>query len=300
MEKPYLLHFATPGARVSPFDVNMAYDAGWNAVIPYSGVGLEDIAGFTQDAIFSRGPKGVKHTGIFIGGRDPMLAVSMLNAARKAMVPPFEVSVFADPSGAYTTAAAMIAAVEKILAGSHGSTLAGRRVTVFGGTGPVGMTAAVLAAQAGADVTLPGHDGLFSAQSAAKAIQASFGLTVRAVDGSSDDTKAALVADTEVALATAKAGVQVLGSGHLALAARLMVAADINAVPPAGIDGIGLMDYGKPLAAASGHAMGIGPLAIGNIKYKVQQALLKAMLRTDSPLYLGFDECLHEARSHAT
>jgi len=299
MEKPYLLHFATPGTRVSPFDVNMAYDAGWNAVIPYSGVGLEDIASFTQDAIFSRGPKGVKHTGIFIGGRDPMLAAGMLDAARKAMVPPFEVSVFADPSGAFTTAAAMIAAVEKALAGPHGSTLAGRRVTVFGGTGPVGMIAAVLAAQAGAEVTIPGHDGLFRAQSAAEAIQARFGVTVHPIDASSDEAKAALIADTEVALATAKAGVQVLGPAHLAHAARLMVAADINAVPPAGIEGIGVMDDGKPLAAASGHAVGIGPLAIGNIKYKVQQGLLQAMLHTDSPLYLGFADCLREARLHA-
>ncbi len=299
MEKPYLLHFATPGERVSPFDVNMAYDAGWNAVIPYAGVGLEDIAGFTQDAIFSRGPKGVKHTGIFIGGRDPMLAADMLDAARKAMVPPFEVSVFADPSGAFTTAAAMIAAVEKALAVAHGSTLAGRRVTVFGGTGPVGMTAAILAAQAGADVTLPGHDGLFRAQSAVDAIQARFGVTIRPADARSGTAKAALVADTEVALATAKAGVQVLGPEQLALAARLMVAADLNAVPPAGIEGIGVMDDGKPLAAASGHARGIGPLAIGNVKYKIQQGLLKAMLRTDSPLYLGFAECLHEARLHA-
>lgn len=299
MEKPYLLHFATPDARVSPFDVNMAYDAGWNAVIPYAGVGLEDIASFTQDAIFSRGPKGVKHTGIFIGGRDPMLAADMLDAARKAMVPPFEVSVFADPSGAYTTAAAMIAAVEKSLAVSHGSTLTGRRVTVFGGTGPVGMTAAILAAQAGADVTLPGHDGLPRAQTATEAIKARFGVSIRPVDASSDAAKTALVADTEVALATAKAGIQVLGPEHLALAARLMVAADLNAVPPAGIEGIGIMDDGKPLVAASGHAMGIGPLAIGNIKYKLQQGLLQAMLRTDSPLYLGFAECLREARSHA-
>lgn len=299
MGKPYLLHFATPGERVSPFDVNMAYDAGWNAVIPYAGVGLKDIAGFVQDAIFSRGPKGVKHTGIFIGGRDPVLAADMLDAAREAMVPPFEVSVFADPSGAFTTAAAMIAAVEKALAGSHDSALAGRRVTVFGGTGPVGMIVAVLAAQAGADVTLPGHDGVAHAQSTAEAIQARFGVTVHPIDARSDDAKAAIIANTEVALATAKAGIQVLGPGHLAQAARLMVAADINAVPPAGIDGIGVMDNGKPLAAASGQAVGIGPLAIGNIKYKVQQGLLQAMLKTDSPLYLGFSECLREARLHA-
>ncbi|MHB1085134.1 MAG: NAD(P)-dependent methylenetetrahydromethanopterin dehydrogenase [Thiobacillus sp.] len=298
MGKPYLLHFATPDMRVSPFDVNMAYDAGWNAVIPYSGVGLEEISGFTQDAIFSRGPKGVKHTGIFIGGRDPVLAADMLDSARKAMVPPFEVSVFADPSGAYTTAAAMIAMVEKSLSVTHETSLSGRRVVVFGGIGPVGMTAAILAAQAGADVTIPGHDGLPRAQAAADSIQARFGLAVHAVDASTEARKSALIAETEVVLATAKAGVQVLSADHLSLASGLMVAADINAVPPAGIEGIGVMDSGLILAAASGCAVGIGPLAIGNIKYKVEQRLLQAMLSTGSPLYLGFLECLQEARSH--
>lgn len=296
MEKPYLLHFATPGNRVSPFDVNMAYDAGWNAVIPYAGVGLDEIADFTQDAIFSRGPKGAKRTGIFIGGRDAVLASDMLKRARKAMVPPFEVSVFADPSGAFTTAAAMIAKVEQALAKHHDQTLTGRRVAIFGGTGPVGMVAAVLAAQAGAEVTLPGHDGLARARAAADLINTRFGLQVRAVDGSGETDKLALLAESEVALATAKAGVQVLTAAHLTQAAQLRVAADINAVPPAGIAGIGVMDDATPLMAASGCAVGIGPLAIGNIKYQVQQALLQAMLSTEKPVYLGFAEAFIEAR----
>lgn len=299
MEKPYLLHFATPGARVSPFDVNMAYDAGWNAVIPYAGVGLADIAGFTQDAIFSRGPKGVKRTGIFIGGRDAVLATDMLDAARRAMVPPFEVSVFADPSGAYTTAAAMIAKVEQALAQAHGTTLDGRRVVVFGGTGPVGMTAAVLAARAGARVTIPGHDGLARASEAADLLNGRFGVDIQAADASSDAAKHALLAETEVALATAKAGVQVLGAAHLGRATALLAAADINAVPPAGVEGIGFMDDAAPLSAAAGKAVGIGPLAIGNVKYKVQQGLLQKMLAAGSPLYLGFPDCLDEARLHA-
>ena len=33
-------------------------------------VKLEEVNGLVQDAIFSRGPSGVKRTGIFIGGRD--------------------------------------------------------------------------------------------------------------------------------------------------------------------------------------------------------------------------------------
>ena len=43
MEKPYILHMLTPGTNVSPFDVNMALDAGYHAVIPYTGVTLEEV-----------------------------------------------------------------------------------------------------------------------------------------------------------------------------------------------------------------------------------------------------------------
>src|SRR3546814_14225855 len=50
---------------------------------------------------------------VFIGGRNAVLALDMLGAARKAMVPPFEISVFADPAGSFTTAAAMVACVER-------------------------------------------------------------------------------------------------------------------------------------------------------------------------------------------
>ena len=100
---------------------------------------LEEVAGLTQDAIFSRGPKGVARTGIFLGGRDVHLALDMLAASRAAMVPPFEVSVFADPSGAFTTAAAMVGAGEGCLRRSHGIGLATSRCLIFGGTGAGGL-----------------------------------------------------------------------------------------------------------------------------------------------------------------
>lgn len=299
MDKPYLLHFATPGARVSPFDVNMAYDAGWDAVIPYAGVGQDDIAGFTQDAIFSRGPSGARRTGLFIGGRDAFLAADMLDAARGAMVPPFEVSVFADPSGAYTTAAAMLAKVERVLARSFDQPLRGRDVLVLGGTGPVGVVVATLAAQAGARVRIASHQGASHAMPVCEALRRRFGLETEPVDSADRDTRVRLVAEAEVVLAVARAGVQVLGRGELGQARRLRIAADLNAVPPAGIETVGVGDDARPIEATSGQerpALGIGALAIGNVKYRVQQSLLRQMRETDKPVYLGFAQCLDEAR----
>ena len=150
MERPYILHMFTPGRQMSPFDINMAADAGYQIIVPYCEVGVDGIAGLTQDTIFSRGPKGVARTGIFIGGRDALLAADMLERAKAAMFKPFVVSLMADPSGAYTTAAAMVACVEAALQQQHAQGLQGQRVVVLGGTGPVGRIAGVIAAQAGA------------------------------------------------------------------------------------------------------------------------------------------------------
>ena len=97
-----------------------------------------------------------------------------------------------------------------------------------------------------------------------------------------------------VAAATAAAGVQVMSADEVAGAARLLVAADVNAVPPEGIAGVGVMDKGKPIAGTQ--AVGIGALAVGNVKYQVENGLLVAMRQADKPLYLGFREAFAKAR----
>src|SRR5258706_14826694 len=99
MEKPHILHLFTPMAQASPFDVNMAYDAGYDAVVPYTQVVLDQVAALTQDAIFSRGPKGAKRTGIFVGGGQKKVAADMLIAAANALVPQFERSVVVATDG---------------------------------------------------------------------------------------------------------------------------------------------------------------------------------------------------------
>lgn len=299
MENPLILHLFTPAAQASPFDVNMAYDAGYDAVTPYTGVTLAEVAALTQDAIFSRGPKRVRRTGIFIGGRDIELALDMLAAAKKAMVPPFEVSVFADPSGAFTTAAAVVACVERQLRDKHGAELRGRRVLVLGGTGPVGTAAAALAAQEGAAVELASHTTLERAKASCDRIQARYGLRVEPVLADAARL-AGRIGATEAIIAAAKAGAEVVPASALASAKALLVAADVNAVPPAGIAGVGVNDDGAKLgAAASGKALGIGALAIGNVKYQVERSLFQAMCAAEKPLTLDFRAAFAKAREFA-
>ncbi len=294
MERSHILHMFTPSRQMSPFDINMAVDAGYQVVVPYCGVSVDEITGLTQDAIFSRGPKGVRATGIFIGGRDVVLAADMLDAARKAMVPPFEVSVIADPSGSYTTAAALVACVEEQLRKVHGTTFDGRKVLIFGGTGTVGRIAGVLASSLGAAVTLGSHREQAKAEQAAQETAARFGCTLRGAALGTAAARGAALAEAEVVLATAAAGVQVVSADERAAASHLMVAADVNAVPPEGIAGVGVMDQGKALPG--GRAVGIGALAVGKVKYEVENGLLVSMRSADKPLYLGFREAFDKAR----
>lgn len=298
MEKRSVIHMFDPMPHNSPFDVNMAVDAGFDVVIPYSQAKLEHIHGLVQDAIFSRGPAGVKRTAIFIGGRDMGLAMDMIRAAKRAMVPPFEVSVFADPSGAFTTAAALVACVEREIKSKHGLDLRGLNAVVFGGTGPVGIATGVIASLCGAETALVDHLSVDTALEAAREYNGLFGTRLRGTRASSEADKAHLLATADVVFCTAKAGIQVLGANVLAKATKLKVAGDVNAVPPLGIEGIKLKDSGRPLIHAlnSPGAVGVGALAAGDVKYKLQQEMLRFMLETEKPVYLDFREAFEKAR----
>ncbi len=293
--KRSILHMLDPMPNNSPFDVNMALDAGFDVLMPYSNVKLDSIYALTQDTIFSRGPAGVKKTGIFIGGRDMALAIEMLETAKDAMVPPFEISVFADPSGAFTTAAALVACVERELKTKHNKALKDCKALVFGGTGPVGIATGVIASLAGADTTLVDHLSIDAAEDISKEYNRRFNSQLKGEKAENNKEKIALLSDVDIIFCTAKAGIQVLSTDVLKQAKQLKVAGDVNAVPPLGIEGINVNDFGVPLATFE-DAVGVGSLAVGNIKYRLQQMLLESMLTTEKPLYLDFRDAFVKAR----
>ena len=298
MAKRSILHMLDPMPNNSPFDINMALDAGFDVLIPYSNVKLDSIYGLTQDAIFSRSPSGVKRTGLFIGGRDLGLAMDMLNASKQAIVKPFEVSVFADPSGSFTTAAALVTCAEKQIQEKHGQPLNNCSVVIFGGTGPVGIATGIIASLAGAEVTITDHLSIDTAMDVATAYNRRFNCTIKGALASSESDKARLIATTDIIFCTAKAGIQVLSANVLKEAKQLKVAGDVNAVPPVGIEGIKNNDYGTPLihATNSPGAVGIGALAIGNVKFQLQHELLKAIIGPEQPLFIDFRYAFEKAR----
>ncbi|MDB5337874.1 MAG: mtdA, partial [Planctomycetaceae bacterium] len=65
--KTILMQFDTD-ARPSTFDRVVAVDAGADELFSYGGISPENVTGLVHGAIFTRGPKDLKHTAIFIGG----------------------------------------------------------------------------------------------------------------------------------------------------------------------------------------------------------------------------------------
>ena len=292
MQKENILHMFSPQQNVSPFDVNMACDAGYDLVIPYTNVNLTDIKGLVQDAIFSRSVSNAKKTGVFICGKDASLALDMMNIAKDSMIPPFEISVFPDPAGSFTTAAAMVACTEKTLKEKYNTNFEGKNIVIYGGKGIVGGISAIMCAQNGANCSIIGYDGIQNVKKKSEEYKSRFDVDIIPKDGSTDELNASYLPEADIIFCAARAGTQVISLEQLK-STKAIVISDVNAVPPAGLEGVGLKDDDKEHPCG---ALSIGPLTSGDIKVKTQYKMFEKMCQTDKPLYLNFNEALTTAR----
>jgi len=275
-ESPYLLFFLDTDKMASPFDVCMAYDAGFNAVIPYGNVSSEDARRIVQDAMFSRGPKGVKHTCFFIGGKDYAKAEEISEIIRNVMFPPFETSIIVDPAGAYTTAAAAVAKLEEALASKKLGNLKDKTCAVFG-TGAVGRIIAVLLTRLGCEVMILSlnpkrADGDEYAAEVAESLRKRYGANVEGVFASTSVKKLDVLKKAEVVFCAGTEGVRVIEKNLLQKLKFMKVIADINAIPPLGLEGMKLNDDMREIVPG---IFGIGALTIGRLKHSIEKEMLR-------------------------
>jgi hypothetical protein len=265
-----------PDKHPSAFDRIVAYDAGADDVLSYGGVVPGDVAPLVHGALFTRGPGDLRHSAVWVGGSDVAAGEGLLEAARKAFFGPFRVSLMMDANGCNTTAAAAVARLAGIL------DLKGKRVTILAGTGPVGVRAAVLFAREGAPVTLTSRS-LERARAAAAQLQARFGVQVTPVEVRDEASVARALDGAEVGLTAGAAGTTLLRRDVWARHPTLVALADVNAVPPLGIEGIEATDKG---AAREGKVV-FGALGIGSLKMKVHKACVARLFeRNDEVLDL--------------
>jgi methylene-tetrahydromethanopterin dehydrogenase len=202
------------------------------------------------------------------------------------MVPPFEISVFADPAGSFTTAAAMVACAKSALQEKFKTDLKDKRVVVYGGTGVVAFASAVIATTDGARAILVGYDGPERVRRLTMEANARFEVDLGYADGTTEEQKAELAREADIIFTAGPAGRQLLSLDQIKPAKELKVVADVNAVPPLGVEGVGVKDNGAPIEGTS--AVGIGALAIGDVKYKTESGLFKEMIEAKKPVYLDF------------
>jgi methylene-tetrahydromethanopterin dehydrogenase len=171
-------------------------------------------------------------------------------------------------------------------------------VAVFGGTGVVAFASAVIAAMDGASSTLIGYDGPERVRKLAEEARARFEVDIGYADGSTEEQKSALARDAEIIFAAGPAGRRLLTLDQLKEAKSLLVATDVNAVPPSGVEGVGVKDNAKPISGLK--AVGIGALAVGNVKYQTEAGLFKQMIKSKKPLYLDFRDAYALAQKLAS
>ena len=247
----------------SVFDRVVALDAGADEVMSYGGVTEDAVRDLVHGAIFTRGPRDLRNTAIFIGGADMAAGERLLAAVRKAFFGPMSVSVMLDSNGSNTTA---VAAVAKLKQGA--GTLYGRRAVVTAGTGPVGVRAAGLLAMSGANVTITSRRQ--EGHALVDGICRRFGGTVRAATMPDSSYAAAVLEGAELLLNAGPAGVQIVPRSAWAGRPGLLVAADVNAVPPPGVEGIDVRDDG---VGREGLTV-FGALGVGGLKMKLHKACI--------------------------
>lgn len=249
--------------RPSVFDRVVALDGGADEVMSYGAVDEGAVRDLVHGAIFTRGLKDLRNTAIFIGGTDMAAGERLLVAARNAFFGPMRVSVMLDSNGSNTTA---VAAVAKLQQGA--GALEGLRAMVTAGTGPVGVRAAGLLVKSGASVTMTSRRRADPAL--VDGIGRRFGGPVRAVTMPDGSHAAAALEGAELLLNAGPAGVQLVPRTAWAGRPGLRAAADINAVPPLGVEGIEVGDDG---AERDGLTV-FGALGVGGLKMRIHKACI--------------------------
>jgi len=256
------------------FDAVMAYDAGVDCVLPLGNVRLQDARALVHETVFARNAADLKNLAIFIGGSDVAAGEALLDAIQAAFFGPMRVSVMLDSNGCNTTAAAVVAKV--VAAGD----VAGRRAVVLAGTGPVGLRTAALLAREGAVVTLTSRQ-LSRAEGACATIRDRFAVPVAPARVSSAAGCRRVLEGAEIVVAAGAAGVtllpQAIWNGHPTL--RLL--ADVNAVPPLGIEGIEPAWDGEH----RGERTVFGALGIGALKKRTHYACLARLFERNDQVF---------------
>jgi len=244
----------------SVFDKIVAYDAGADQVLSYGGVAPEDVRDLVHGCIFTRGPKDLHNTAVWIGGNNMSQGEQLLAMAQDALFKPFTVSIMLDSNGSNTTAVAAVVKIEQAM-----DTVKGKRVVVVAGTGPVGQRVAGLLGRGGAKVVITSRKPE-QGEKARRSIGERFEIAVEITELSSPDQASKVLDKADILVNAGPAGVMMVPKAAW-FDRGVKVVVDFNAVAPVGVEGVELNDAGEK----RGGAVVFGAFGVGNFKTKLHK-----------------------------
>lgn len=257
----------------SVFDAITALCSTDCALLRHGNVTPEDVVGLVHGCMFTRSPKELNNTAIFIGGSNMESAERILHAVKKTQWEPLNVSVMFDPNGCNTTAASAVYNIASNI------DLKGKKMTVISGTGPVGQRAAGLAAKLGAAVTITSRS-IEKAEVTAAAIEERFGARPEcAVMREANDLPPVLDGAAAV-LCCGAAGVEFISEKIWKEHPSLRVAADVNAVPPFGLAGTQAQWCGEEVAGK----LVYGATGIGWLKMRMHRLAIARLFESSGQM----------------
>ena len=269
----------------SVFDQVVAYDAGVDVIMSYGGVTEGDVRDLIHGCMFTRGPKDLHRTAVWIGGSNMTAGEQLLAMAQDALFDPFRVSLMLDSNGSNTTAVAAVVKIEQAL-----GNLQGTRVVVLAGTGPVGQRAAGLLARDGARVTITSRKPE-QGDKARQFISARFNVQVEATTLNDPSRLPEVLDGAEVLLNSGPAGVQMVPASAWTGLKSLKIAVDLNAVPPLGLEGVEVGDAGEQRHGVTVY----GAFGVGDFKTKLHKACVSRLF-TRNDLVLDAEAIADVAR----
>ena len=272
------------GPQPCSFDAIVAIDAGADILLRHGDVSPDNVVSLIHGAMFTRGSSDLSSTSIFLGGKNIPQVEAIASQISKTFFKSVRVSVFIDPAGANTTAAATVLAAKRHISFKSSSGGKACHALVLGGTGPVGQRVSQLLANQGIHVHL-------ASRSFERASQHCTLLSEKFphahLEPTSIDTLEKVIGSANLIISAGGPGVEMLTKAQSLQATAASVCIDLNAVPPAGISGI----HANDTARRDGTKILYGALGIGGIKMKIHKTAIQRLFQTND-LWLDAEELL--------
>ncbi|MDR3354017.1 MAG: methylenetetrahydromethanopterin dehydrogenase [Synergistaceae bacterium] len=250
----------------SVFDAITALDSVDCVMLRHGAVTPENVTALVHGCMFTRSPQNLRDTAIFIGGSSVEEAEKVLKKVTETLWAPLNVSVMFDPNGCNTTSAAAVYNMASVCA------LSGKKAAILSGTGPVGQRAAGLLLKLGASVTITSRN-IDKAKSASDAIGRRFGKSPECAVMRGDEDIPPILDGAVAALCCGAAGVQLISEKLWREHPTLRVVADVNAVPPLGVEGSDMLWQ----AHETDGKIVYGAIGIGGLKMKIHRLAISRL-----------------------